>query len=499
MTNMNIQQMQVNPFFLFIITAFLVRILTIGSYPLMDTTEARYGEIARIMYETGDWITPYFDYGVPFWGKPPLSFWLSALSFKLLGVNEFAVRLPSIISSVITVWILSEGAKKLSPHNLWIPGALIVASPVFYVVMGGIMTEPTLMLGISLSVVAFIRSQDHSSTQRGYWPWLFFIGLAIGMLSKGPVMLIFIGLPLVLWAMFYNKYNDVFIMLPWFRGSLLFIILVLPWYIAAESKTPGFIDYFIIGEHINRFLVSGWQGDLYGSAHKRPRGTIWLYFLIACLPWLLVITVHLLLKIKRYGMKYISRLNFDDLDMLLILWAFIPLLFFTFAGNILATYALPGLPSLVLFIARKHEQLSLNAQTATNKTPQNISIKHSTWLAYSGYFTIVLYVVLISWMSMNPGKIKSSKLLLTPVADNIMNNVPIYYLDQVSFSARYYSNGMIQRFPGADKISSLSHYYLYVLKDINDSGLPSSMNVVAENNTAILYEYGTGLVDEVIE
>jgi hypothetical protein len=56
---------------------------------------------------------------------------------------------------------------------------------------------------------------------------------------------------------------------------------VLPWYLLAEWKTPGFLDYFIVGEHFKRFLVSNWQGDRYGNA----RGTICLFLLLASLPW----------------------------------------------------------------------------------------------------------------------------------------------------------------------------------------------------------------------
>src|SRR4051812_29206889 len=78
----------------------LVRIVASVVVPLTDTTEARYGEIARKMLETGDWITPQHDYGVPFWAKPPLSTWLSAGSMKLFGVNEFAARLPSLLLGI---------------------------------------------------------------------------------------------------------------------------------------------------------------------------------------------------------------------------------------------------------------------------------------------------------------------------------------------------------------------------------------------------------------
>ena len=75
----------------------LVRLATLGAYPLMDSTESRYAEIARKMLETGNWLTPQFDYGVPFWGKPPLSTWLSAAAMAVLGVGEFAARLPSFL------------------------------------------------------------------------------------------------------------------------------------------------------------------------------------------------------------------------------------------------------------------------------------------------------------------------------------------------------------------------------------------------------------------
>ena len=63
----------------------IARLLTLGLYPLTDTTEARYAEVARKMVELNDWITPWYDYGVPFWAKPPLSTWLTAISIRLFG------------------------------------------------------------------------------------------------------------------------------------------------------------------------------------------------------------------------------------------------------------------------------------------------------------------------------------------------------------------------------------------------------------------------------
>src|SRR5690606_18239199 len=72
-----------------------LRLVSMIWLPLLDTSEPRYAEIARIMAATGDWITPWFSPGVPFWGKPPLAFWSEAVAFRALGVSEFAARLPS--------------------------------------------------------------------------------------------------------------------------------------------------------------------------------------------------------------------------------------------------------------------------------------------------------------------------------------------------------------------------------------------------------------------
>ena len=71
-----------------VITLCIFRFFLTGFIPLLDKTEARYAEIARLMYETNEWIVLQIDYGIPFWAKPPLSTWLSALSINMFGVNE---------------------------------------------------------------------------------------------------------------------------------------------------------------------------------------------------------------------------------------------------------------------------------------------------------------------------------------------------------------------------------------------------------------------------
>ena len=92
-----------SPYLAITVVLILFRAFLNYAVPLMDKTEARYAEIARIMAETNNWTTLQIDYGIPFWAKPPLSTWLSAMSFQLFGVNEFAARFPYLLLSIIVV------------------------------------------------------------------------------------------------------------------------------------------------------------------------------------------------------------------------------------------------------------------------------------------------------------------------------------------------------------------------------------------------------------
>lgn len=160
-------------------------------------------------------------------------------------------------------------------------------------------------------------------------------------MSKGPLALVLTGFPITLWTVWNREWKNVWNSLPWIKGALLMLALSLPWYLLAERQTPGFLHYFIVGEHFQRFTVKGWQGDLYGSGHASPLGTIWLYGLTMFLPWTLLLP---LLRMKKTS-PLSEKAAFPGENSFLWLWALSPLLFFTLARNILPAYVLPGIPA----------------------------------------------------------------------------------------------------------------------------------------------------------
>ncbi|PSU35973.1 ArnT family glycosyltransferase [Photobacterium lutimaris] len=398
----------------------LVRLATLGFYPLMDTTEARYGEMARIMFETGNWVTPMFDYNVPFWGKPPLFTWLSAGGFELMGVNEFAARVPHLVVGVLVLaltWLLA--AKIRQKHEAWLATAILSTTTAFIVISGAVMTDTALTLAVTLSMVSFWLSWEKGSK---LWGYLFFVGLAIGMLAKGPLTMVLVGISLVMWLAQEQRWRRIPSCLPWKGGSIVFLIISLPWYLLAEWKSPGFLNYFIIGEHIKRFVVSGWQGDLYGSAHDEVRGTIWLFWFLAALPWAPIL-MYQVSRFFRTGEEGVQSTN-GYMDYLWC-WMLSPMLLFTMAGNILPSYVMPGLPALGLLVAGYHSQQKLSDNVFK-----------------VGLVTPVLLIITAFLLGYNLTGKESEKVLLSQWAEQAeKDNSELIYIKKRPFSAQFYSEG----------------------------------------------------------
>ncbi|MBU6474969.1 MAG: glycosyltransferase family 39 protein [Alphaproteobacteria bacterium] len=319
----------------------LVRVAGMLLIPLNETTEARYGEMARKMLVSGDWVTLWHKYGVPFWAKPPLYAWLSAASMGLFGADAFAARLPSLLLSVLMCWLVYDAARRRDGKTAGLTAALALASSTGFFVAGGtVMTDPSLVFCTMLVQLAFWHALHDEKNPR-LWAWLFFTGCGLGLLSKGPVALVLPGLPVFFWVLIRKEWKALWQKLPWVRGTLLTFIIAAPWYLMAEHRTPGFLKYFIVGENISRFLDPHWKGDLYGFAHAYPYGAIWPIAFGGLFPWSLVA-----LKWAR------TRLRSEDGWILyLVLWSIASLAFFTFCANIIWPYVLMMQPGFALLFA----------------------------------------------------------------------------------------------------------------------------------------------------
>ena len=332
-----------------LIVVLLVRLVTLALFPVIDTTEARYAEISRLMLESGDWIVPQFSPGEPFWGKPPLFAWLSAGSVAALGMSEFNLRLPHFLLAIACLWVVWRLASaELGVRQRLLTLVILASTPLFFAAAGTVMTESGLVLATTLSMAGFWLHAKH-----GQKPWglLFFAGLGLGMLAKGPVALVMVFLPIGIWSIKPGRRKTLG-SLPWLGGGLVFLLISLPWYLLAESRSPGFLEYFFIGEHLLRFIQPGWSGDRYGNAHSEPLGMIWLLWFQATAAWgLLMAWVATRYGVDKLRGMHSSWPSLNDWQSYLTWWMLAPLIFFTFSSNILWTYVISGLPAFALLMA----------------------------------------------------------------------------------------------------------------------------------------------------
>jgi 4-amino-4-deoxy-L-arabinose transferase-like glycosyltransferase len=326
----------------------VVRLLMTVWLALTDLTESRYATIALHMQRTGDWITPrvWFDGTLlPFWGKPPLHFWLTAASFSLLGASEWTARLPGLLAGAATLAVVFAFARRAWDLRVAAVATTVLASSLLFFVLTGVSTtDMTLTCAVTAALAAFARTVDCEGLRaRRWWGVALAASLAAGSLVKGPIAVVIPGASIFLWLALTRRWR-LLARVPWLTVIGVFVVVTVPWYLLAERATPGFLRYFLINEHVLRYIKPEY-GDLYGSGNVRPRGTIWAFLIAGALPWSGLAVAGL---IRSFRAARQATGKADPWLSYALLWAATPALFFTLARQIEPSYPLPGLPGLAL-------------------------------------------------------------------------------------------------------------------------------------------------------
>ena len=407
-----------------ILFVIVLRIILMTTLPLMDTTEARYGELARVTATGNYWLMPHMSASQPFFAKPPLSTWFASASWLGLGHNEFALRLPSLILVLLSCIALLYGAENFNLNRRqWLFASFVIlTAPIGFISAGAVMTDATQLAVVTWAMVFLWRLQQADEPKRidQYGLWL---ALGIGAIAKGLATWALIGLPVLLfWACSSKAVIHEHFKRIWFwPGILVFIGVVLAWYVPAEIYYPGFIKYFIVGEHFQRFLEPGWKGDMYGVAHREAIGMIWMYWVASITIWL-PIFVHSLFKDRP-----LINTHLNSESKWLWAWTLAPLLFFTFSRNIIWTYTLTALPAFALLTVKAWPLLSRRFQ----KSMQTLV---AIWLMLGTIATLV-------WIP-HEAETRSARKLIHE-AHQKYPKLPLYSYGSHEFSVSYYTNGQI--------------------------------------------------------
>jgi 4-amino-4-deoxy-L-arabinose transferase-like glycosyltransferase len=255
----------------------------LGNAYLFDWDEVNFAECAREMLVSGDWLHPTIDFA-PFWEKPPLFFWLQAAAMKIFGVNEFAARLPNALVGIATVLLLATTGRRWLDDTfgtLWALSWIGSLLPQFYVHSG--LIDPLFNLLMFASIVCAVESA--SNRRRSLWVLLSGISLGLAVLTKGPVALLLVGVPLtIVWLLRYGWRRTLF------DGGMIAVVSSLPFVVWLASDRSQYGQWFMqsfIAYQI-RLLTTGDAG------HSGPIYYHIVVLLLGCLPasWLSLAAVR---------------------------------------------------------------------------------------------------------------------------------------------------------------------------------------------------------------
>ena len=155
--------------------------------PLTDRDETRFAEASREMLQRGDYVVPWFN-GHWRFDKPILIYWCQSASYRLLGVNDFAARLPSVLFTTATALLLVRWGRKVADaKTAFVAGAMFIAG-LHVAIIGRVATADMAMVFFcDARGVERLGTHAPGKSPRDFWWWIFYVTLALGFLAKGPV------------------------------------------------------------------------------------------------------------------------------------------------------------------------------------------------------------------------------------------------------------------------------------------------------------------------
>jgi 4-amino-4-deoxy-L-arabinose transferase-like glycosyltransferase len=374
----------------------------LGNIGLVDETEPLFAEAARQMTVTGDWITPYFN-GETRFDKPPLIYWLMAVAYRTLGVNEWAVRLPSALCAIgltcLGFYTLSkkEGSSatstvrdltdltdirnkeevrwkpeeetennnsKLKTRRLplflstpWIGAALIALNPQTIAWGRTGVSDMLLVACMCSALLAFFLGYtlEEQREQAGFstvsasrfpnkWYLTFYVLIALAILAKGPVGIVVPALIVGSFGLYLGNFRQIWREMRPVSGILIVLAIALPWYILvilANGQT--YIDSFFGYHNFQRFTAVV-------NKHSAPWYFYFFVVLVGFAPWSIYLPVAIA-RTRFWQRSYWRRQpRSAQLSLFALFWFCCIFGFFTIAVTKLPSYVLPLIPAAAILV-----------------------------------------------------------------------------------------------------------------------------------------------------
>ena len=291
-------------------------------------------------------ITPIL-YGHPWLEKPALYYWRTMSFYKEFGQGDWVARLPSATGAFALVFLTFLHMRRFRAGG-HLDAALITASAAAIIAFArGASTDMQLAAPFCIGMLGWYAWYE---TGKKFWLFdLYFFG-GLATLAKGPVA-IFLSLGIILLFVGLRREWQVLRRMVWLPGITLFLLIVLPWFIAVQIRNPTFYRLFLFEQNLQRFATDRYQH------HQNPFFYL-IVLLLALMPWT-VLSFRALWdsveiaaaewRVRRRPARYLGHARAGDaFPEFLVLWAVFPIIFFSFSGSKLPGYILPSIPPITI-------------------------------------------------------------------------------------------------------------------------------------------------------
>ncbi|WP_341527966.1 glycosyltransferase family 39 protein [Nostoc sp. UHCC 0302] len=413
----------------------------LGSIGLIDETEPLFAEASRQMLVTGDWITPFFN-GETRFDKPALIYWCQAIAYAVIGVNEWAVRMPSALAAIGTIslsyytvqWCLAkqdelEGVSRPTRRYLtaFVAAAMMALNPEM-IIWGRTGVSDMLLTGcIASALLCFFlgyagkegsrgqgaegrgageqrsRGEKFSSMPNAQFPnkWYLacYVLIAAAILTKGPVGIVLPGLIIVAFLLYLGKVREVLREMRPLLGILIILGLSVPWYALVIWRNGwSYINAFFGYHNLERFTEVV-------NHHSAPWYFYFLVVLLGFVPYSIYLPIAIT-KLKFWQRSHWrSQERSGQLGLFAWFWFAGVFGFFSIAVTKLPSYVLPLMPASAILVALLWSDLFPNKRSEEQKgkflssSPSSLSpLSHSSFLLWSGWVNVFFLAVIATGM-----------------------------------------------------------------------------------------------------
>ena len=222
--------------------SFVFLVSVVAPPRLVDDVDAVQATIARNMLNSGDWVTARLD-GVAYLEKSPLIYWIMAATFKVLGVHDWAARLPLAFACILLCWVTYRfGRWALDDDSGLYAGLALATSVGLFLFTRILIPDAILTLTITGAIWAWLRllEPDESGPQR--WSLVLGLCMGLGLLLKGLIAVVF---PALAGLVFMAVTRQLFSWTSWKRlrllpAILLTLVIAAPWHVLATLRNPPY-------------------------------------------------------------------------------------------------------------------------------------------------------------------------------------------------------------------------------------------------------------------